>query len=164
MTKSVEQLIQTLNKESEIYREVLEISSKKREAIRTQEVEEIEKLASYEQSLVVALFKLEELREKVIDVIMRDFNVDSVENVSDLVKYIPAEERGAVINAKNELLVLVKNAVDENKFTSRLLEEKLNLISININLLTQVSDDSGQYDKGANNDTYERKNIFDVRV
>jgi hypothetical protein len=164
MTKSVEQLVQTLEKESEIYREVLEISSKKRQAIRDQQVEEIKKLTGYEQGLVVTLFKLEELREKVVDVILREFDLEGVENVTELAQYMLPEERKTVIEAKNKLLVLVKNAVDENKFTSRLLEEKLNLISINIDLLTQVSDDSGVYDKGANSDAYERKNIFDARV
>ncbi|MDN5352591.1 MAG: hypothetical protein PWQ12_1512 [Clostridiales bacterium] len=164
MTKSVAQLVQTLEKESEIYREVLDISAKKREAIRAQRVEEIEKLTNYEQGLVVTLFKLEELRGKVVDVIMNEFDIDSVENVTELTQYMSADERASVMDAKNKLLVLVKNAVDENKFTSRLLEEKLNLISVNIELLTQVSDDSGTYDKGANNDAYERKNIFDARV
>jgi hypothetical protein len=164
MTKSVEQLILTLEKESEIYREILEISTKKREAIRGNQIENLEVLAGHEQALVVTLFKLEELREKVVDLILRELKVDHIENVSQLAQFLLPEERQKVLSAKDELIVLVKNTVDENRFNNRMIEDKLELIEFNIGMLTQVSDDSGKYDRKAVNDAYERKNIFDARV
>lgn len=164
MTKSVEQLILTLQKESEIYREILEISTKKREAIRGNQIENLEALAGHEQALVVTLFKLEELREKVLDLILRELKIDHIENVSQLAQFLLPEERQKVLSAKDELIVLVKNTVDENRFNNRMIEDKLELIEFNIGMLTQMSDDSGKYDKKAVNDAYERKNIFDARV
>lgn len=164
MTKSVEQLILTLQKESEIYREILEISTKKREAIRGNQIENLEVLAGHEQALVVTLFKLEELREKVLDLILRELKIDHIDNVSQLAQFLLPEERQKVLSAKDELIVLVKNTVDENRFNNRMIEDKLELIEFNIGMLTQMSDDSGKYDKKAVNDAYERKNIFDARV
>ncbi|MBM7561319.1 flagellar protein FlgN [Fusibacter tunisiensis] len=164
MTKSVEQLILTLDKESEIYRDVLELSTKKRTAIRANEIDTLEKLAGEEQALVVTLFKLEEIREKVLDNLMRELKLDNIDTVSQLTQFLMPEDRKKVQAAKDQLVVLVKNAADENRFNNRMIQDKLELIEFNINVLTEVSDTSGKYDKKAVNDSYERKNLFDARV
>jgi len=164
MTKGAEQLVQTLEKESEIYREILELSNKKREAIKNQEMEQLEHLIHVEQGLVVSLFKLEELREKVVDKIMHDEHIDFVENVTQLAQLMRAEDRTHILDAKNKLMVLVKNVTDEVKFNSKLLEDRLELINFNINLLAQTGVDSGRYDKKATDEDAQRKNLFDVRV
>lgn len=164
MTISVEQLVQTLDKESEIYSEILEISQKKREAIRTQNIDSLEKLVTEEQGLVVSLFKLEELREKVVDKIMRDEKIEFVDNVTELAQLLRPDDRNRVIDSKNRLLVLVKNVSDEARFNNKMLEDRLEIINLNIELLTRSEDESGRYDKSASNKDGERKNLFDVRV
>ena len=163
MTKSTEQLILTLEKESEIYRDILSIAYQKSECIRDQNIEALEKLANEEQGLVIALFKMEEVREKVVDLMMREYNVEFVQNLSELAEFMPLEAKQKVLEAKDKLLVLVKNTSDENRFNQRLLEERLAMIQVNIDLLTQLNS-SGAYDKKANNEAFERKNIFDARV
>ncbi len=164
MTKSVEQLVQTLDKEAEIYRELLDLSGQKREAIKTQNIDQLEKMVNLEQGLVVSLFKLEELREKVVDKIMREEKIEFVENVTQLAQLLKTEDRNKVVESKNKLLVLVKNVSDESRFNNKMLEDKLELINFNINLLAQTGADSGRYDKKAVNEDGERKNLFDVRV
>lgn len=164
MTIGVEQLVQTLDKESEIYGEILEISQKKREAIRTQNIGSLEALVTEEQGLVVSLFKLEELREKVVDKIMRDEKIDYVENVTQLAQLLKADDRNRIMDSKNRLLVLVKNVADEARFNNKMLEDRLEVINLNIELLTRSEDESGRYDKSASNKDGERKNLFDVRV
>ena len=164
MTKGAEQLVQTLEKESEIYREILELSNKKREAIKNQEMEQLERMIHVEQGLVVSLFKLEELREKVVDKIMHDEHIDFVENVTQLAQLMRAEDRTRIMEAKNKLMVLVKNVTDEVRFNSKLLEDRLELINFNINLLAQTGVDGGRYDKKATDEDEQRKNLFDVRV
>lgn len=164
MTIGVEQLVQTLDKESEIYSEILEISRKKREAIRTQDIGSLEKLVTEEQGLVVSLFKLEELREKVVDKIMRDENIEYVENVTQLAQLLKADDRNRIMDSKNRLLILVKNVADEARFNNKMLEDRLEIINLNIEMLTRTEDESGRYDKSASSKDGERKNLFDVRV
>lgn len=164
MTIGVEQLVQTLDKESEIYSEILEISQKKREAIRTQNIGTLEALVTEEQGLVVSLFKLEELREKVVDKIMRDEKIDYVENVTQLAQLLKADDRNRIMDSKNRLLVLVKNVADEARFNNKMLEDRLEIINLNIELLTRSEDESGRYDKSASSKDGERNNLFDVRV
>ena len=156
MTKSVEQLVQTLDKESEIYGELLELSHKKRDAIKGQNIEVLESLINLEQGLVVSLFKLEELREKVVDKIMRDEKIDFVENVNQLAQLLKTDERNKVMASKNRLLVLVKNVSEETRFNNKILEDKLEMINFNINLLAQVGPESGIYSKKANNEEGEQ--------
>lgn len=164
MTKSVEQLVQTLDKESEIYGELLDLAYKKRTAINNQNIDVLESLVNQEQGLVVSLFKLEELREKVVDKIMRDEKIEFVENINQLAQLLKSDERQKIMDSKNKLLVLVKNVSDEARFNNKILEDKLDLINFNINLLAQVGPESGVYGKKANNDDGERKSLFDVRV
>ncbi len=163
MTRSVEQLVLTLDKESEIYDELLQVSRKKREIIKSQDIDQLESLTHLEQGLVVSLFKLEELREKVVDKIMREEKLDFVENVTQLAQLLNAEDRNQIISSKDNLLVRVKTVAEENRFNNKLLEDKLELINFNIGLLAQVSEDNGIYDKKAISDEA-RKNLFDARV
>lgn len=164
MTKSVEQLVQTLDKEAEIYRELLDLSSQKREAIKNHNIDQLETMVNLEQGLVVSLFKLEELREKVVDKIMREEKIEFVENVTQLAQLLNTDDRNKVIDSKNKLLVLVKNVSDESRFNNKMIEDKLELINFNINLLAQTGADSGRYDKKAVDEDGERKNLFDARV
>ena len=164
MSKSVDQLILTLNKESDIYTEILELSKKKREAIRANQLDELSEVTSYEQGLVVTLFKLEEIREKVVDMVMREQGIEQAENLTEIARYLNREDRERMLNAKDRLVVLVKNVSDENRFNNRVLEERLQMINLNIELMTQMNDDSGKYTDKAMSEDIERRAIFDRRV
>ena len=164
MSKSVEQLVQTLDKESEIYRDLLNIAKQKREVIKAQNIDQLQSMVNEEQGLIVSLFKLEELREKVVDKIMREEKLDFVENVTQLAQLLSVDAKNKILDAKNRLLVLVKTVNEETRFNSVLLEERLELINMNINLLTQSGLDSGVYSKHADMDENERRSLFDVRV
>lgn len=163
MSKSIEQLIMTLNKESDVYSELLDLSKQKRQAIKNSEIEKLSELTDYEQGLVVTLFKLEEIREKVVDMVIRERGLSNIENITELAKYLDGDEREKVYRAKDRLIVLVKNVSDENKFNNRVLEDRLEMINLNINLMTELHD-NGQYTDRAVNDEVERKSIFDRRV
>lgn len=164
MSKSVEQLVQTLDKESEIYRDLLNIAKQKREVIKAQNIDQLQSMVNEEQGLIVSLFKLEELREKVVDKIMREEKLDFVENVTQLAQLLNVDAKNKILDAKNRLLVLVKTVNEETRFNSVLLEERLELINMNINLLTQSGLDSGVYSKRADTDENERRSLFDARV
>ena len=166
MTKGAEQLVQTLDKESEIYSELLDLARQKRDIVRAQniQVDVLEKIINQEQGLVVSLFKLEELREKVVDKIMRDEKIEFVENVTQLVQLMRHEDRKHILESKNRLLTLVKNVADESRFNNKMIEDKLEMINLNIELMTGLGIDAGNYDRKAANKDGERKNLFDVRV
>jgi hypothetical protein len=164
MSKSVEQLVQTLDKESEIYRDLLNIAKQKREVIKSQNIDQLQSMVNEEQGLIVSLFKLEELREKVVDKIMREEKLDFVENVTQLAQLLSVDAKNKVLDAKNRLLVLVKTVNEETRFNSVLLEERLELINMNINLLTQSGLDSGTYSKRADSEENDRRSLFDARV
>lgn len=164
MSRSVDQLVTTLNKERDLYKDIYALSKKKREAIKNSDMEVLESITTEEQGLVVSLFKLEEIREKVIDLIMREEGIELVDNVSQLIDFLTYEDGMKLRQAKDELLVNIKNVNDETKFNHRLMEERLAMINLNIELMTQLTDDSGKYTKDAANEDEERRSIFDRRV
>jgi len=81
-----------------------------------------------------------------------------------LAQLLSVDAKNKVLDAKNRLLVLVKTVNEETRFNSVLLEERLELINMNINLLTQSGLDSGTYSKRADSEENDRRSLFDARV
>lgn len=155
MNKNLELLFGSLDKANEIYAELLDIAKKKRALIGDQKVDELEKLVNHEMGLVGALYKLEDIRGKVVGELVEKDGFREFRTISELANQLEGEERRLLIEKKNKLLVGIKTVGEETKFNSRLLEDKISLIDLSIQMLTES--ESG-YGDG------ERKSIFDVRI
>lgn len=157
MNKNLELLIGSLDKANEIYSELIDISEKKRAYINDQKVDELEKLVNREMGLVGALYKLEDIRGKAADGYAKDIGSGEFKTITDLANQLPAEERRQVLDRKNKLLVGIKTVSEETRFNNKLLEDKIALIDLSIQMLTE-GEDMG-YEEGK-----DRKNIVDIKV
>lgn len=158
MKRTIEQLVASLDKANEIYAELIDIAKEKRSAIKNQEIERLDKYTNHEMGLVAALYKLEEIRAKIIDRLIQDYGMLNVKNLSQLAQNLDEDERKKVIDAKNRLIIGIKNISDETKFNNRLLEDKIALIDLSLQMLTDAPEDDGYGSKG------EQKSIMDLRV
>ncbi len=157
MNKNLELLFGSLDKANEIYAELLDISAKKRALIGEQRVDELEKLVNREMGLVGALYKLEDIRGKIVTELVEKDGYKEFNTISDLANQLDGDERRLLVEKKNKLLVGIKTVSEETKFNSKLLEDKIALIDLSIQMLTESDIEDG-YGKG------ERKSIFDVRI
>ncbi len=157
MNKNLELLFGSLDKANEIYAELLDISAKKRALIGEQRVDELEKLVNREMGLVGALYKLEDIRGKIVTELVEKDGYKEFKTISDLANQLDGDERRLLVEKKNKLLVGIKTVSEETKFNSKLLEDKIALIDLSIQMLTESDIEDG-YGKG------ERKSIFDVRI
>lgn len=158
MKKNIEQLIASLDKANEIYSELIDIAENKREAISSGEIEELEKITNHEMGLVAALYKLEDIRTRIVDRLVNENGLRDIENISQLAEQLKGEDRQKVLDAKNKLLVGIKTVSEETRFNSKLIEEKISLIDLSIQMLTDSEDDDGYSSKG------ERKSVIDARI
>lgn len=156
MNKHVEQVLQSLEKSNEVYAELLELSQKKRQMITAQNMEELDQLTTYEMGLVGTLYKLEEIRSRAVDELLKTPGFQPFSNITELANQLDAEDRRKMMDAKNKLLVGIKTVSEETRFNGKLLEDKLELIDLSIQMLTEETED-GYGNK-------QRKNILDVRI
>lgn len=157
MNNSLELLLGSLDKANEIYAELLDIATKKRNLINDQKMDELEKLVNHEMGLVGALYKLEDIRGKAVKELVEVHGFKDFKTISELAIQLPDEERKLLMDKKNKLLVGIKTVSEETKFNSKLLEDKIALIDLSIQMLTEDDFEAGYGDR-------ERKSIFDVRI
>lgn len=164
MRELVATLILTLEKENQIYNEVLELAKKKKAILVEGRMKELEELTKREESFVRSLIKVEEAREKTIQELVKDLNVIAVDSVSELMSLLPDEERLAVGRAKRTLQHTLKFVSIENEFNQKLIKQSLQLLEMNLEVLTDYSQSGTNYEGSGTDLDKEKKSIFDVKV
>lgn len=164
MRELVSTLILTLEKEDQIYNEILSLAKTKKGVLVDGKMKELEEITKKEQSYVVSLVKVEEAREKTVRLLLDELGVGSVDNISELVQYLDSEERLAVERSKRSLQHTVKFVDIENEFNQKLIQQSLDLLEINMEVLTDYSSTGTNY-QGSGSDLHkEKKSIFDAKV
>lgn len=164
MRELVSTLILTLEKEEQIYNEVLLLAKEKKSVLIDGKMKELEEITKKEQSYVVSLIKVEEAREKTVQELLKEMGVASVENITELVQYLDSEERMAVEKAKRTLQHTVKFVDIENDFNQKLIQQSLDLLELNMEVLTDYSSTGTNYQGSGSDQNKEKKSIFDVKV
>ncbi|QXM05164.1 flagellar protein FlgN [Crassaminicella indica] len=165
MSKSIEQLILALSKEYEIYKGYLELAKKKRDVIVEGNIKELEKITNDEQSIVVSMGKIDEIRTAIIGNILFEQKIDWVENITELASSIKDPERTEILSLKDKLGSILKKIKEVNDLNTKLLEQSLEYIEFNVNLLTNAEVKGNTYgSKADENELKHRPNIFDAKV
>ncbi len=158
MNKSLDMIIDSLDKANEIYAELLGLSEKKRALIYEENIEELEKIVTYEMGLVGSLYKIEDIRGKAVDNLVSQQGFQPFSTLTELANQLPEQERRILLDKKNKLLVGIKTLSEETKFNSKIIEDKIALIDLSVQMLT-ASDESAGYGDNTN-----KKSMLDVRI
>lgn len=164
MRELVATLILTLEKEQEIYEDVLAISKKKKAVLIDGKMKELELITKKEEQYVMSLIKVEEAREKTVQQLIDQLGIPSVDSVSELMSHLEDKERLAVSQAKRGLQNTLKFVAIENEFNQKLIQQSLDLLEINLDMITDVSQSGTNYEGSGSDETKEKKSLFDVKV
>lgn len=165
MKKSAEQLIMTLEKEYEVYQEALDLAREKRRIIIQGEVKKLDGITKREQSMIITLGKLENIREAVLNNLMVELKVDSIENIEELSSHLEINTRKKVMDIRNKLLELLEDIKKENDLNGRLIKQSLEFIDFNKNLIDSMENKGSTYGSDADERSVKTKtNLFDARV
>ena len=164
MRELVSTLILTLEKEEQIYNEVLALAKDKKSVLIDGKMKELEEITKKEQNYVVSLIKVEEAREKTVQQLLKELGVASVENITELVQHLDSEERLAVEKAKRTLQHTVKFVDIENEINQKLIQQSLDLLELNMEVLTDYSSTGTNYQGSGSDQHKEKKSIFDAKV
>lgn len=165
MNKSVEQLMIALTKEHEMYQEVLEIARKKRNVIVEGKIKELDGITGKEQAMILSIGKLENIRESILKNIVKELNVDNIQNISGLAKYLDEETKNEILAIRDKLAETLKMVKEENDLNSKLIEQSLEYIEFNKNILTTLENRGSTYGSDADEkDVNVKSNLFDLKV
>lgn len=165
MSEFVDQLVMALEKEEEIYQDILELSLNKKQAIIDGDVKNLEKIVNKEKALAMSLIKLDNIRVRIVNEILKENGVDSVENITELSEYIDPMAKEKILKLKSKLNHVIKKVKNENELNKDLVEQQLDYIQFNIDLMTNVDLGSNNYSKEANDNVKKgRKNLFDAKI
>lgn len=164
MSTFVSQFLLALSKECEIYEDLLVIAKDKRQIIIDGRTKKLDAMTKREQTLVLSLGKLEEIRAKIVNEILKEKNIVSVNSINELFRYFSDEERMEAAKLRATLKNTVDEIRSENGTNEQLLKQSLDMINFNLNLLTQVNDHSSYRSDAVEDFGEERRSIFDVKV
>lgn len=164
MSKSVEQLLLVLNKENEIYNDIIAMSDEKQTSIIKKNIKRLEEIIKKEKTYSISLVKLEEIRTRLIDQLVKEYDLVEISTLSELYPYMSKSEFKKVDAIKNKILNTAKVLGDRNETNKRLIEQSLEQIDFDFNLLTMVGEGNVNYADDADDKDVERKSIFDRKI
>lgn len=153
MASLIEELITTLEKENEIYAELLPIQEKKKKVIIVNDLKALQEITVKEQEVIVQIGALEKKRQEVVRnigiVINHDPAALDLPTMIELLEKQP-EEKKRLSLVYDSLKQTVHRLVDINELNKSLIEESLDMIEFNMNFIQSTRMSPGNnYDRNA---------------
>ena len=156
MASLIDELISVLEKETEEYHQLIDISSKKTKAIVKNDLEELRRITAVEQDFVSRLINLEKKREEVTNDIALVLNKKKEEmTVKSLIPILQSQKevQERLISVHDNIRKTLKDFQMVNEINKNLIQESLELIEFNVNLVTGMyqAPEVANYSKDAAN-------------
>ena len=154
MASLMEELLQTLEEEKEIYEQLIPISERKTVVLVKGDLKELESITAKEQFLIDKVNMIDKRREEVTKNIGVVLNKDPKElDLSTLAKLLegqPSEKKKIAI-LHDSIKDVMKRLVDANEKNKELIENSLEMIEFNMNFIksTRMSPGSINYNRNA---------------
>lgn len=158
MASLIEELITVLQKEADVYQQLIPISEKKTEILIKGDLKRLETATEQEQILLDQAVALGHKRESVIQNMGMVLNKDPKElDLSGLIELLEnqPEERKRLSLLHDSLRQVMQRLVDVNEKNKNLIENSLEMIEFNMNFIqsTRMSPGNNNYDKHASSAT-----------
>jgi len=163
MEKSLQQLKETLQRELEMYQEILSMEKNKAEFIKSGDLERIEKTTLKEQQYIKNMGTFEKLRRAIFTNMAAELQVIEIESISDLLLYLKDEDMMEIDNLRNHLLSTIDRVKEVNELNETLINKHLEYVNFNIELMTSTPEGShyGQKDTGRRKIT---SSLLDMKI
>ena len=158
-------LIDVLNNEVEIYREILKTSHDKTRIIVEGKSTELENLTRKEQTFYFQIADLEEIREKIVVKLSQQFEKAASEmTISLIANMLPQDKAQKLRIILVELSKILKEIKENNSLNSKLIKNSLEYIDFSINLLTGAEASGNLYGNSGQTNEGRKRNFLDVKL
>lgn len=161
----VDELIGILNKEAALYEDVLKLSKNKTGIIVEGKVSELENIVKLEQSMILQMGKLEDVRESLVEKLSKHLNAGPAEQtVTQLSKLLQKENSSRLNACQQKLTKVLGELKDTNGLNSRLIKNSLDYIDFSVNLLTNTGTAGNLYSNSGQANESRKRNFFDIKL
>ena len=138
MASLMEELVDTLTKERDIYQELIPISERKTTILIQENLKELQEVTEKEQVLLDEVYALDKNREKIIANMGVVLNKDPKElDLATLARLMAKrpEEKEALSQLHDSLRAVMTRLVEANEKNKELIEDSLEMIEFNMNYI-----------------------------
>lgn len=152
----MEDLIDVLEKESDEYKNLLNLSMQKTQVIVSEDLDQLAKITDEEQLIVSRINRLDTIRNEAVQDIANVLNKDVAKlKIADLIKMLGQrpEEQQKLAAVFDELQTNVKHVARVNGQNRELIQNALEMVQFNMNLLQSMkaAPETANYNRGAYN-------------
>lgn len=154
MASLMEELIQTLNEEEVLYRNLIPVEEEKTRAIIANDLKSLQDITIQEHDLVDKTSALEQKRERIATdiatVLSKNPKTITLEQIIGVLKNQP-KDQAKLQEVHDRLKKTVKRLQDLNDQNSLLLKESMEMVEFNMNVIrsTRMSSGSSNYGSDA---------------
>ena len=157
-------MIEILEKEFEIYQEMLKISEEKTDIIVKDKVDELEEMTRREEEFVRQFIELEKERVQIVKNFAAEHGLgEKIIKIPELCEYFP-EEKEELMGLRKEILAIVEKVKAKTELNEKLLKNSLEYINFSVGLATGTSASNGIYGQSGSTGKGEAKKFFDIKL
>jgi flagellar biosynthesis/type III secretory pathway chaperone len=164
--RQAEKIIEILSKEHSYYKDLLELSNKKKSIVIEGKVSELDKIVRVEQNMIFDLGQLEKIREQEVQKLCAMLQLEGRTNVAELIKHLPQQLSAQLKSLQQELGDTITALQNVNNLNGQLIQQSLDYIEYSVNMITSAGPASSLYEdlKGVSKGTENKKRLFDTKV
>lgn len=164
--RQAENIIEILKKEHSYYKDLLELSNKKKAIVVEGKISELDKIVKLEQNMIFDLGQLEKQREQELQKLCQLMNIDSKTTITDLSKVLPAKISKQLVALQKEMEATITELQNVNNINGQLIQQSLDYIDYTVNMVTSAGTASSLYDdlKPSNQNVGNKKRLFDTKI
>lgn len=174
MASLIDELIGVLNKEYEIYHELIPVAEEKTKIIVRNDVEALQQITEQEQLVVEKINVLEKRREEIVVSIATVINKRPEDlNLKAIIQILESQpkEQMALSEVRDNLNKVIKRLVEINNRNQALIQQSLEMIEFNMNFIqsARTAQSTGAiignntYTKGASTGQIYGPGMFDAK-
>jgi hypothetical protein len=164
-TSVIGRLIEVLEQETKIYDDLLKISRDKTDIIVEGKVSELENIVKLEQSYILSMSKLENVREALVEKLSSTLGLDASEmTISTLTNYANDECVKKLKTCQMTMSTLLNDLKDINSTNSKLIKNSLEYIDFSINILTAADAANNTYENTGQVKGSKKRSFIDMKL
>lgn len=134
---SIDKILDTLNKLERMHRSLLELSTKKTEIIKENDMEQLTEILKTEQAHVAAIETLEQQRQMLVTQYFeaKGIAIPNNPSITQLIDVVLDEEKPKLASIRDSLLVVVDELKKVNTLNQKLVMQSLQFINFSLDLL-----------------------------
>ncbi|MEN8906326.1 MAG: flagellar protein FlgN [Clostridiales bacterium] len=165
LQKKLENLYLILNEEFKLYKYICNISDQKTQIIVKGKIKELEDIMKLEKDFVVKIEKLEELRERLVQIIAKkiEINADKI-NITTILKSLKDTEiKLKLKNIQNKTIEVIQKLKNINEINSKLIKNSIDYVDFSINILSNDDEGNNNYGNTGSINKPKKRVYFDRR-